>query len=167
MGGVALTTADGTVSGRATQKRRLALLARLALAPDRTQSRDKLIGLFWAETDSERARHLLSVTLHELRRTLGDDLILSKGDDLTLNAALLTTDAEQFESALRQDQPELAVQLYGGLGVIRLDAHATAPQEITRGHFQHIACAIAPRVCLPQHLACSDVFQHHAHAVLM
>jgi TolB-like protein/DNA-binding SARP family transcriptional activator/Tfp pilus assembly protein PilF len=105
---------DGAVLGRAVQKRRLALLARLALAPARTLSRDKLIGLLWPDSSSEQARHLLSVSLHELRRSLGEDALQSRGDDVTLNPTMVETDVEAFEGALASDEPEKAVQLYAG-----------------------------------------------------
>src|SRR5690606_33832385 len=55
LGGVSLAEDSGPVSGAATQRRRLALLARIAAAPGATLSRDRLIGCFWAEEDRERA----------------------------------------------------------------------------------------------------------------
>ena len=66
LGGVALSGPGGPVTGRAAHKRRLGLLARLALAPQRTLSRDKLIGVLWPESDDEQARHLLSQSLGKL-----------------------------------------------------------------------------------------------------
>ena len=114
LGGVALVSPKGPLSGRAVQKRRLALLARLALAPGRTLSRDKLIGLLWPETSAERARHLLSVSLHELRRALGEEGVLSRGDDIALNPAVVSTDIDEFEAALRENRPHDAVLLYDG-----------------------------------------------------
>ena len=89
-------------------------MARLALAPGRTLSRDKLIGLLWPETSAERARHLLSVSLHELRRALGEDGVLSRGDDIALNPAVVSTDIDEFEAALRENRPHDAVLLYDG-----------------------------------------------------
>lgn len=105
---------DGAVVGRAVQKRRLALLARLALAPGRTLSRDKIIALLWPDASTEQARHLLSVSLHELRRSLGEDVLQARGDDLTLNAQAISTDVEAFEAALRGNEPDQAIALYTG-----------------------------------------------------
>ena len=74
-GWIALEGAGGccrAVARRATQKRRLALLALLAAAPERALTRDRLIGYLWPDSDTEQARHLLSVSVYELRKALGD-----------------------------------------------------------------------------------------------
>lgn len=114
LGGISLEADGGVVSGRAAQRRRLALLALLATAPGRTLSRDKLIGYLWPDSDTEQARHLLSVAVYELRRALGEAALVSRGDDVHLDAALVTSDVEAFEAALAADDPERAVALYAG-----------------------------------------------------
>lgn len=47
-----------------------ALLAYLALSDSGTETRERLVGLFWSETDEERARASLRQTLYELRDAL-------------------------------------------------------------------------------------------------
>jgi len=54
VGGVTLEGADGSLSGPATQRHRLALLALLAAACPRPLTRDKLVGYLWAERDTRR-----------------------------------------------------------------------------------------------------------------
>lgn len=105
---------DVLLSGRATQNRRLAILALLAVAPARTLSRDKVMGLLWPEKDEEQARHLLSVGLHEIRKLLGEDVLLSRGDDLVLDGHRLPSDLDEFHRALEADDVERAVELYRG-----------------------------------------------------
>src|SRR5207248_5848039 len=84
-GGLLLERDDAIVTGASAQRRKLALLAYLAVAGDRGASRDKLLGIFWPETDTERARHALSQTLSALRHGLKcDDLVLGTSD-LRLN----------------------------------------------------------------------------------
>lgn len=113
--GTASLHADGdAVQGRATQRRRLALLALLAGTPDHSLTRDKLIGWLWPEHDQERARHLLAVSLYEMRKALGEDAILSRGEEVVLSRARLWIDVAEFEEALRRGELERAIELYTG-----------------------------------------------------
>jgi DNA-binding SARP family transcriptional activator len=62
--GGAMLEADGRpVSGPVTQRRRLALLALIAVPPGRSLARDKVIALLWPDRTAERGRHLLSESL--------------------------------------------------------------------------------------------------------
>ncbi len=61
---------------RTTQRRRLALLALLAVAGERGLSRDKLQAYLWPESRADQARHALEQLLYFLRRQLGDDAFL-------------------------------------------------------------------------------------------
>lgn len=113
-GGVHLEDESGPLSGRVAQRRRLALLAMLALEHPRPVGRDKLIALLWPEHDTERARHLLRDSLYLLRNTLGEDALVSAGDELRLNSRRLRCDVWEFEAALQQDHSEDAVRAYRG-----------------------------------------------------
>ncbi|MFQ5689901.1 MAG: BTAD domain-containing putative transcriptional regulator [Gemmatimonadota bacterium] len=105
---------DGPLTGRAAQKHRLALLALLARSPDGSLSRDKLMGCLWPENEATRARHLLNVAVHVLRKELGEAALLSLGDDLRLATDAVHVDVEEFEEALRRGEAEVAVALYPG-----------------------------------------------------
>jgi TolB-like protein/DNA-binding SARP family transcriptional activator len=98
------------------QPRRVALLLYFALAAPRgLHRRDTLLALFWPEQDLARARNALSQAVHFLRRTLGADAILSRGDDdLGLNHELLWCDAIAFETALAAGRTAEALELYRG-----------------------------------------------------
>jgi DNA-binding SARP family transcriptional activator/tetratricopeptide (TPR) repeat protein/TolB-like protein len=64
------------------QPKRLALLVYLAAnTPLRYHRRDALLGMFWPELDAEHARAALRRALYFLRQSMGDDLIVSRGDD--------------------------------------------------------------------------------------
>ena len=82
LGSSGLTGPDGEeVSPVLAQPKRFALLIYLALAsPGEFQRRDKLVGLFWPELDQSRARSSLSQALFFLRKHLGSDVILRRGD---------------------------------------------------------------------------------------
>jgi DNA-binding SARP family transcriptional activator/TolB-like protein/Tfp pilus assembly protein PilF len=114
LGGLSLEEDSVILSGRAAQKRRLALLSLLAAAPLRAVSRDKLMGLLWPDKDEDQARHLLSVAAYEIRKELGEEVLQSRGDDLVLDATLLGSDLDDLRLALEQGDLDRATALYAG-----------------------------------------------------
>ena len=113
-GGLNLLVGGHATTGSATRRRRLALLALLAVARDRGLNRDKVQAYLWPESDTERARHGLNQLVYFQRRHLGSgDLFLGK-KTLRLNQAVLTTDVWDFEDALDAGAHEAAVRLYTG-----------------------------------------------------
>ncbi len=110
-----MVRADGVqVTGRPVQRHRLALLALLALAGERGSTRDRLLGLLWPESDTERARQLLNQAVYQLRKALDEDAILSAGDELRLDADVLRVDVAEFERALAEGDAARAAALYRG-----------------------------------------------------
>ena len=114
LGGASLDGPDGPVTGRAALRQRIALLALLAVEHPRPLSRDKLLAYLWPESGTAEARHLLRSSLYILRSALGEDSVLSTGDDLRLNPDRLTCDLWEFEAALARDDLEEAVGVYHG-----------------------------------------------------
>ena len=113
-GGLTLGLEDGLVSGAMTQRRRLALLALLAVARQRGLSRDKIMAYLWPESDAARARHALNQLLHIQRKLLtGRELFLG-GKTLRLNRAAIRTDVGEFEDAVDRGDLEAAAAVYGG-----------------------------------------------------
>jgi TolB-like protein/DNA-binding SARP family transcriptional activator len=102
------------LSGRATQRKRQALLALLGSGQTAQVSRDRLIALLWPDSDTERARHQLASSVYDLRRVLGEDTILTIGDDLRLNRALIRSDAREFEELVAAGDFAAAVVLRTG-----------------------------------------------------
>lgn len=98
------------------QPKRLALFTYLALAqPRRLHRRDSLLGLFWPESDNERARLALRQSLHFLRRSLGDGVIVGRGDEeVGVGMDSLWCDAVAFEAALQQGRYVEALGWYRG-----------------------------------------------------
>lgn len=105
---------DGPHRGRAAHRQRMALLSLLALSGTRGQSRDRLIALLWPESDTQRTRHLLSDAVYLIRKEVGEDAVLSVGDDLILNHERMRSDVSDFERALADGDPARAVELYAG-----------------------------------------------------
>ena len=114
LGGAALTGLNGPVGGKAAHKRRIALLAILAVARGRTVGRERLIGLLWADHRTAAARHLLSESLYVLRKELGADAFVSAGDEVGLNGEVVRSDVEEFEARVEQGEVEEAARLYRG-----------------------------------------------------
>ncbi len=113
-GGLSIATEGGPVTGRAVQRRRLALLALLSTAHRRGMSRDKLIAFLWPNADAETGRHYLSDSVYRINSALGGDVIVPTGDDLQLDPQCLPTDLADFEDALARGDHEGATSIYSG-----------------------------------------------------
>src|SRR5437870_4887989 len=85
LGTLSLRSDNGPVPPAAHQKRRLGLLAVLALAGKQGMSRHRLEAFMWAESTSARARHALDQAIYAIRSTLGGDVIVATGLELRLN----------------------------------------------------------------------------------
>ena len=115
LGGATIERGDGTMlSGPAVQRHRVAILALLATAPAGGVSRDKLVGLLWPDSDTDRARNLLNVALYQLRKALGEGTIISSGDDLRLDRALLPSDVHELEAAAAAGDHGVVLEQYRG-----------------------------------------------------
>ena len=99
---------------RASQQRRIALLAVVAASPGGAVSRDRLLGLLWPDRDEPTARHLLADSLYVLRRTLGDDSIVATGETVQLSPDDLVADIVEFHRALAEERWADALALYRG-----------------------------------------------------
>ena len=95
-------------------RRRLAFLAVLAASGPRGMPRDKLLALFWPESDTDKARHALDQTLYSLKRDLGAESLVSGREELAINPAAMTSDVEDFKAALARGDRVAAVELYTG-----------------------------------------------------
>ena len=113
-GGLSINVDHGSPGSAATQRGGLALLALLVAARKRGLTRDKLLGYLWPERDEEHGRHALAQALHALRRDLCDDELFLGTTELRLNPARITSDLEEFETALEKNELEQAVGLYAG-----------------------------------------------------
>ena len=98
-GGLWIENADRGAE-TAPRPRALALLAILAAAGSKGVSRDRMLGILWPESETERARHALSQTLYGLRRDIGAEVVLST-PDLWLDAQQISSDVDEFRAAVR------------------------------------------------------------------
>ena len=117
LGGLDLTGRDGAqLQSVLQQPKRVALLAYLAVATPRGfHRRDKLVALFWPESDEEHARGALSQAVYMLRRSLGATVLVSRGgEEIGLRGDGFWCDAAAFEAALDEGQVEEALAFYRG-----------------------------------------------------
>ena len=115
LGAPRLWSPSGAPVGRAAHKKRIALLAVLAVARGRPVPRDRLVALLWPELGSEPARHNLSEALYVLRKELGDGVLGgAQGGDVALDLAVVSSDVAEFQDAMDAGDAEGAVAVYGG-----------------------------------------------------
>ncbi|HYW06559.1 MAG TPA: hypothetical protein VE913_06370, partial [Longimicrobium sp.] len=100
LGDPVLLGPSGPVTGRAAYKRRIALLAVLAVARGRPVGRERIIALLWPEHATDAARHTLSESLYVLRKELGAGIFVAVGDEIGLAAEVVRSDVAAFEEAL-------------------------------------------------------------------
>ena len=161
LGGLWLDDDDGPSSGRGAQRRRLALLALIALSPGRRITRDKAISTLWPENTSAEGRRRLSSAVYDLRTMLGDGAIESTGDVLTIGpSARLEIDVEGFEAALGRGDVDAALAVYGGplLDGVHLSGAtefeewiASQRNRLRRLHLQALEQAAESRVARGDH----------------
>jgi len=113
-GGLSIKDDGAPITGAATQRKTLALLALLAAAGKDGLSRDKLIAYLWPETDTEHGRNLLNQACYALRRDLRERRLLVGASELRLNKDVLASDVQVFEDALQRGDAAAAVRAYAG-----------------------------------------------------
>ena len=114
LGGLALLCEKAAPHGAATQRRRLTLLAIIAIAGKKGVSRDRLLTLLWPESGKTQGRHGLAQSLYALKRDLQTDELFLGTSELRLNPDVITCDVEDFREALMAGDTERAIELYQG-----------------------------------------------------
>ncbi|HEV7387730.1 MAG TPA: BTAD domain-containing putative transcriptional regulator [Gemmatimonadaceae bacterium] len=114
LGPVSLTGPKGKSLRRASQQRRIALLALVASSPGESISRDRVLGFLWPDRDERTARHLLADSLYVLRQSLGDRAITTSGETLRLSPDVVWIDVVEFRRALTDERWSDALQIYRG-----------------------------------------------------
>jgi eukaryotic-like serine/threonine-protein kinase len=164
-GGLALTDPDGNAV--IPQRRRLALLALLAVAGERGLTRDKVLAYLWSESSSENARHALEQLLYSMRRQVPEELFQGI-DPLRLNSQVVQADVVEFARAVAAADPARAVAAYRGPfldGFYLADApefERWAEQERTRlsgEHAQALRKLAAEAHALGRHTAEVDLWR--------
>jgi DNA-binding SARP family transcriptional activator len=114
LGGLTLLQDGQPHQGPASQRRRLALLARIATTGKRGVTRDLLVGTLWPGGAPEQARHALEQALSAIRRALNVEALFIGTGTLQLNPTIFSCDVAEFEDAVAQHAAYRAVALYQG-----------------------------------------------------
>jgi DNA-binding SARP family transcriptional activator len=111
------------------QPKRIALLAYLVLMrPGELHRRDSLLALFWPELDQSHGRNALSQALSFLRRQLGRDVLVTRGnEEVGVAADRVRSDVADFEDALASGDCERALDVYAGDFLEGLHVQGAAP----------------------------------------
>jgi DNA-binding SARP family transcriptional activator len=161
----------------------VAALAYLAVnrAP---QSRERLIGLLWAESTDDAARKNLRNTLWTIRKALGDDIFADGEDEHLLLSENVWLDVREFEDAA-DTSSEHALALYDGAlldGFALPDApdfeiwHTTERERLAELYLHTLAAQVEEArargewqtvIALARRALESDNLQEPMHGVLM
>lgn len=114
LGALSLHSEGTSPPPEALQKRRLSLLAIVAVAGKHGISRDRIQSYLWPESDSARSRHALDQLVYAIRRALNADPFIAEGGDLRLDPEVVRADVADFEDAVESGHLENAVALYRG-----------------------------------------------------
>ncbi|MCC7547477.1 MAG: hypothetical protein IT532_06910 [Burkholderiales bacterium] len=150
LGGFQIEVDDEPVTFAAKAPRKaLALLKTIICLGGRDVRDHQLIDALWGEDEADGARAAFNVTLHRLRRLLGDaEAILVHEGCLTLNPERVWVDAFAYEHLLSsgaarteggRDEIERALALYRGplLPADREESWSAAARERLRAKFIH------------------------------
>ena len=107
-----IDTVHGSVTGRAVQRHRIALLALLATARRGTRSRDELIDLLWPDANLERGRRLLSDSIYRINRAVDAPVLTTRADVVEVDRALLASDVVDVEAAVAQRDWSRVIELH-------------------------------------------------------
>ncbi len=114
LGGLTLAADGGVLPPAATQRRRLALLALLAVAGPRGVSRARLTSLLWPESTEDRARHALEQLIYATRRDLSREAVAGDLGTIAINPAVVRCDLTALDEALARGDDASAVAPYEG-----------------------------------------------------
>jgi DNA-binding SARP family transcriptional activator/Tfp pilus assembly protein PilF len=114
LGGLSVESTAGPLPTGVLQRRRLSLLAVLALATEGGLSRERIQSYLWPESDEARGRHALDQLVYATRRDLGHDAIISTATELRLNPAVVDADVWAFDRAIHDERWKDAVETYRG-----------------------------------------------------
>jgi DNA-binding SARP family transcriptional activator/tetratricopeptide (TPR) repeat protein len=113
-GGLSLARDGVPVEGAGAQRRRLALLAVLAVAGERGVGREKILALLWPSSDPERGRKSLAQAVYALRREFGAEDLIVGTTELRLGWDGFVSDLADFRTAFADRRYGDAVALYEG-----------------------------------------------------
>jgi DNA-binding SARP family transcriptional activator len=114
LGPVQVTVGGRPAPAELLWRKNLALLVYLARSDHQARARDHLTALLWGDKDQAAGRHSLNEALRVLRRALGPDALLTRGDTVALEPDAVRLDVDAMEAALEGGDTAAAERLAGG-----------------------------------------------------
>ncbi|HKP19998.1 MAG TPA: BTAD domain-containing putative transcriptional regulator, partial [Thermoleophilaceae bacterium] len=105
-----LEALDGTRPVALGGRRRRAVLAALLLHPNETLSSERLIDELWGESPPANALKTLQVNVSRLRKSLPEEVLVTRGHGYELRVEPDGLDARRFERLLDEGRAELAAE---------------------------------------------------------
>lgn len=167
-----LGPADATVDGgppppELLWRKHLALVAYLALAPDRRAGREQLTGLLWGDKPEDAARHSLAEALRIVRRCTDDGVEDVGTGYVRLGAGAVESDTDAFAAHMEAGDPAAAAELISGelmQGFAIADAWAFEEWLASRRREWHARMEEALVAAAEVALAEGEPDRAHAHA---
>lgn len=130
LGQTDLRKGEEQVDSFLTGQKRLGVFAYLLLArPRGFRRRDTLLALFWPELAQKAARNALSNMLYQIRKDLGDGILMSRGtEEIGVSSPRIFCDAVEFDACLDRDDVEGALALYRGALLEGFHVPGAAPE---------------------------------------
>lgn len=113
-GGLGVERGGVPVESLGGQRKRLALLALLAVAERESIAKDRILAFLWPESDVDQARNALNQLAFGLRRELGAESVVVSGGELRLNPSIVGSDYADFQRAVADDDLEAAAAFHRG-----------------------------------------------------
>jgi TolB-like protein/Tfp pilus assembly protein PilF len=114
MGAIEVPVQPGCPSMESRPKT-IALIAWLiAHADDGPKQRNEITSVFWPEVPDAQARNSLRQHLHQVRKALGDDALVKRGDAIAFSYEAIPSDLAELDVALRHGDDLAALQAYRG-----------------------------------------------------
>ncbi len=164
-GGFRLVDSDGQPLALGARKSK-ALLAWLAINPEREHPREKLAALLWPDSEEVAARHSLRQALAGLRKIFPVELGLlnASKEFISLNSELMAIDVREFIALLDKgdaDSLDQAIELYSGEFLEGCNPHSDMFNEwgLTYRHDFSERAAVAIETRLSQRMASGEYEQ--------
>lgn len=114
-GGLWIEDSNGSrIEALGPRRRALAVLAAIAASGARGIARERLLGIFWPESEPDRARNSLKQTLFLLRRELDHADLFAGSGELRVNPKALSSDVTEFLDAQERSDLVPVAELYSG-----------------------------------------------------
>ena len=114
LGGLRVIGADDETITHFESRKTAALLAYLALHPERAHPREELAALIWPDAEFEASRNRLKQSLASLRKLLGSDVFTADRFSVRVVPGVMETDVAQWERLVRAGRTREAAGLWRG-----------------------------------------------------